>query len=242
MVVWFWIQRLDEEILRLNHLRDRASEKGRRKEYPLLYEILVPFRVLVLTMLAQLICWFSPTIFCINATFENTLKQKFLLVFRGWWEYCNKVWGWWAPLVGMYLMSRLTTKDQSHFPENSTALFFTCFFFPLFFGKIIHLNILCFASLVHEVCCLAWLFDIIFLEYLVWLLGRNKISTVGGVALTITKAFCTYRPFSFLLSPWWLNRELDSIFNTSNWECCRRFQLITIVPFFWYFIYIIELH
>ncbi|KAJ6367202.1 hypothetical protein OIU77_003550 [Salix suchowensis] len=68
--------RLDEEILRLNHLRDRASEKGRRKEYPLLYEILIPFRVLVLTMLAQLICWFSPTIFCINATFENTLKQK----------------------------------------------------------------------------------------------------------------------------------------------------------------------
>ncbi|KAG5241145.1 zinc finger CCCH domain-containing protein [Salix suchowensis] len=70
--------RLDEEILRLNHLRDRASEKGSRKEYPLLYEILIPFRVLVLTMLAQLICWFSPTIFCINATFENTLKQKIL--------------------------------------------------------------------------------------------------------------------------------------------------------------------
>jgi hypothetical protein len=89
-----------------------------------------------------------------------------LLVFHGWWEYCNQVWGWWAPLVGMYLMPRWTTKDPSHFPENSMGLFFT----PFFFCKIIYLNILRVASLVHEVCCLAWLFDIIFLQHLVWLL------------------------------------------------------------------------
>jgi hypothetical protein len=70
-------QRLEEDILRLNHLRDRASEKGLRKEYPLLYETLVPFGVLVFTGLAQLICWFSSTIFCFNATFENTQAKSF---------------------------------------------------------------------------------------------------------------------------------------------------------------------
>jgi hypothetical protein len=31
------VQWLETEIVRLSHLRDRASEKGRRKEYPLLY-------------------------------------------------------------------------------------------------------------------------------------------------------------------------------------------------------------
>lgn len=30
---------LEAEILRLNHLRDRASEKGHKKEYPLLFQI-----------------------------------------------------------------------------------------------------------------------------------------------------------------------------------------------------------
>lgn len=29
------LQWLETEIVRLSHLRDRASEKGRRKEYPL---------------------------------------------------------------------------------------------------------------------------------------------------------------------------------------------------------------
>jgi len=32
----FVIQWLETEIVRLSHLRDRASEKGRRKEYPFL--------------------------------------------------------------------------------------------------------------------------------------------------------------------------------------------------------------
>ena len=31
------MQWLETEIVRLSHLRDRASEKGRRKEYPLLF-------------------------------------------------------------------------------------------------------------------------------------------------------------------------------------------------------------
>lgn len=32
------IQWLETETVRLSHLRDRASEKGRRKEYPLLFD------------------------------------------------------------------------------------------------------------------------------------------------------------------------------------------------------------
>ena len=31
--------------------------------------------------------------------------------------------------MGMYLMPRWTTKDPSHFPENSMGLFLTPFFF-----------------------------------------------------------------------------------------------------------------
>lgn len=32
------MQWLETEIVRLSHLRDRASEKGRRKEYPCLFK------------------------------------------------------------------------------------------------------------------------------------------------------------------------------------------------------------
>lgn len=35
VLIYFKIQSLEAEILRLNHLRDRASEKGHKKEYPL---------------------------------------------------------------------------------------------------------------------------------------------------------------------------------------------------------------
>lgn len=49
----FHIQSLESEILRLNHLRDRASENGRKKEYPLVVQsmliIILVFDILIQT-------------------------------------------------------------------------------------------------------------------------------------------------------------------------------------------------
>lgn len=42
------MQWMEAEILRLSHLRDRASDLGRRKEYPLLYEFMSNFIIIML--------------------------------------------------------------------------------------------------------------------------------------------------------------------------------------------------
>ena len=51
------MQWLETEIVRLSHLRDRASEKGRRKEYPLL------FNTFSLSQFMQLDCFLLLSIF-----------------------------------------------------------------------------------------------------------------------------------------------------------------------------------
>lgn len=129
---WFWsslvyghtllTQRLEEEILKLNHLRDRASENGRRKEYPLLYETLVPFGVLVFTMHAQ-------TIFCLNATFENTLRAKsFALI--SWmmriWQPSVRVT---STISGYVLDAKVDDKGPVTFSWKFNGLVFTPYFF-----------------------------------------------------------------------------------------------------------------
>lgn len=42
---------LEAEILRLNHLRDRASENGRKKEYPLLTYMYLDFLMKICNMI-----------------------------------------------------------------------------------------------------------------------------------------------------------------------------------------------
>jgi hypothetical protein len=55
------IQWLETEIVRLSHLRDRASEKGRRKEYPLLFNtffitIVHAVGLLFISMVQSIMC------------------------------------------------------------------------------------------------------------------------------------------------------------------------------------------
>lgn len=43
LLLFVLMQWLESEVVRLSHLRDRASEKGRRKEYPFAYIFLCIF-------------------------------------------------------------------------------------------------------------------------------------------------------------------------------------------------------
>lgn len=44
--------------MRLSHLRDRASEKGRRKEYPLYLKfIIIIYNIIAITIIKSLLCF-----------------------------------------------------------------------------------------------------------------------------------------------------------------------------------------
>lgn len=71
--IYFKIQSLEAEIFRLNNLRDRASEKGHKKEYPLLrqYTLIVLYVpdsdfMPQLKMLSHLLIFMNCIIFCIH--------------------------------------------------------------------------------------------------------------------------------------------------------------------------------
>ena len=70
---------LEAEILRFNHLRDRASEKGHKKEYPLLFQI-VSFYLIFEFSPANLNSWCLKTnafsVFFFNLSYAKYLYME----------------------------------------------------------------------------------------------------------------------------------------------------------------------